>query len=122
MENRVLPVVGDFGGTHALRSVADDMRGRGATLGVFYTSNVEQYLFDGKKHQAFVSSIRAMPHDDESRIVRVWFDQSPPARAHHPKHRTTQLAVPVNDFLDRAARAPFRSYAEVVASSRSATP
>lgn len=112
MENRVLPIVGDFGGAHALKAVGEDMRARKLALGVFYTSNVEQYLFDGRKHGAFVASVAAMPHDDASRIVRVWFDQGRP----HPaqgKHRTTQLSIPVNVFLERAAQKPFKSYWEV---------
>lgn len=111
-ENRVLPIVGDFGGTHALKAVGEDMRARKVSLGVFYTSNVEQYLFDGRKYGAFVSSVASMPHDETSRIVRVWFDQG---RAHpaQGKHRTTQLTIPVNVFLERAAQKPFKSYWEV---------
>ena len=53
-----------------------------------------------------------MPRDDESRFVRVWFDQGkeyPP-----PRHRTSQRTVPVNAFLARAKERPFKSYAEVV--------
>ena len=116
MENRVLPIVGDFGGAHALKAVGEDMRARKLSLGVFYTSNVEQYLFDGRKHGAFVDSVGAMPHDDASRIVRVWFDQGRP----HPaqgRHRTTQLSIPVDVFLERAAQKPFRSYWEVATQS-----
>jgi hypothetical protein len=120
MENRVLPLTGDFGGTHALRAAADDMRGRGLTLGVFYGSNVEQYLFDGKKHPALITSITSMPRDDESRIVRVWFDQGAPPKAQHPRRRTTQLTIPVNVFLERASKKPFKTYAEVVQHAREA--
>ena len=114
LENRVVPVVGDLGGTHALRAVGEDMRARGLTLGVFYASNVEQYLFEPKKHGTFAKSVAAMPHDDASRLVRVWFD----AGRRHPEqregHRTTQLAAPVDAFVARAEHRPFRSYWEVV--------
>jgi hypothetical protein len=114
VENRVLPVVGDFAGAHALRAVGEDIRDRGLSLGVFYASNVEQYLFDGRKHAAFVASLASMPRDDDTRIVRVWFDQGRPHPAQHPKHRTTQVTIPVRLFLERAATKPFRSYWEVV--------
>lgn len=117
VENRVLPIVGDFGGAHALRAVAEDMRARGLLLGVFYTSNVEQYLFDARKHGAFVASVASMPRDDESRIVRVWFDQGKPHPAQRVKHRTTQLTIPANAFLARTKTKPFRSYWEVVTQS-----
>jgi hypothetical protein len=114
LENRVIPVVGDFGGKHALRAVAEDMRARGTTLGVFYTSNVEQYLFEQKTYGAFVESVRAMPRDDESLIVRVWFDAGKPHPAQHPGLRTTQLSIRANTFLARAAKKPFLYYWDVV--------
>jgi hypothetical protein len=115
MENRVLPIVGDFGGARALRAVGEDMRERGLVLGVLYASNVEQYLFNGPRdvrHAAFVASIRSMPRDDASRLVRVWFDPKPDP-TQHPTHRTTQLTIPVNTFLARAAEKPFKNYREV---------
>jgi hypothetical protein len=114
VENRVIPVVGDFGGKHALRAVAEDMRARGVTLGVFYTSNVEQYLFEQKTYGAFVESVRAMPRDDDSLMVRVWFDAGKPHRAQRPGLRTTQLTIPANAFLARAAKKPFLYYWDVV--------
>jgi hypothetical protein len=114
VENRVIPVVGDFGGNHALRAVAEDMRGRGLTLGVFYTSNVEQYLFAQKTYGAFVDSVRAMPRDGESLMVRVWFDAGKPHPAQRPGLRTTQLTLPANAFLARAAKHPFLYYWDVV--------
>ena len=114
LENRVVPVVGDFGGKHALRAVAEDMRARDVPLGVFYTSNVEQYLFEQKTYGAFVDSVRAMPRDDESLIVRVWFDAGKPHPAQRPGHRTTQLTIPASTFLTRATRKPFQFYWDVV--------
>lgn len=116
VDNRVLPVVGDFGGTHALRAVGEDMRARGQKLGVFYTSNVEQYLLEGTKrtYGAFVESVTSMPRDDASRIVRVWFDQGHAHPAQQKGHRTTQLTVPIDAWLARQATKPARSYWDVV--------
>ena len=114
LENRVLPIVGDFGGERALRSVAGDMRARGLLLGAFYTSNVEQYLFDAHSYSLFVASVTAMPRDDASLLVRVWFDQGRAHPAQRPGHRTAQLSIPANVFLARAEKTPFRSYWEVV--------
>src|SRR5579863_218053 len=44
-DNRIVPIVGDFAGPRALRSVGAYLAEHGATVSVFYTSNVEQYLF-----------------------------------------------------------------------------
>lgn len=114
LENRVLPVVGDFGGTHALRAVGEDMRSRGLTLGVLYASNVEQYLFEQRKHGTFVESVAAMPHDDASRLVHVWFDAGKRHPAQREGHRTTELAVSLDAFVTRGQRRPYRSFWEVV--------
>lgn len=111
LENRVLPIVGDFGGKQALPAVGADMRERGLVLGVFYTSNVEQYLFDQKKHGTFVASVEAMPRDGESRIVRVWFDQGRPHPDQRPKIRTTQIVMRAGAFVRDA---PYKSYWELV--------
>jgi hypothetical protein len=114
LENRVLPIVGDFGGKHALNAVAADMRARELVLGAFYTSNVEQYLFDARSYKTFALSVKAMPRDDASLIVRVWFDTGRAHPAQRPGHRTTQIAIPANTFLARAEKRPFSTYWDVV--------
>lgn len=113
--NRIVPVVGDFAGKRALRGIAEDVRERKLVLGVFYTSNVEQYLFEGGVYGEFVDNVRAFPTDDHSRFVRVWFDQG---RAHPDQregHRTTSVAMPVEAFLARHGEKPFRTYWHVMA-------
>lgn len=121
-ENRVIPVVGDFGGAHALAAVAADMRARGLRLGVFYASNVEPYLFDAGTYARFVANVAAMPRDDASLLVRVWFDEG---RAHPRQrggHKTTTLAFALDVFLERARERPYGSYWEVVNDDRAVLP
>ena len=112
--NRVVPVTGDFGGRHALAEVAADMRARGLLLGAFYTSNVEQYLFDQHTYGAFVESVRAMPRDDASLLVRVWFDQGRRHPRQRPGRRTTSLVMGAGAFLAGATAKPYGSYWDVV--------
>ena len=114
LENRVLPIVGDFGGKHALLAIADDMVARGLLLGAFYTSNVEQYLFDAHTYPNFIASVKAMPRDDASLLVRVWFDQGKPHPLQKPGQRTTQLTMSADDFVVRAEGKGFASYWDVV--------
>jgi hypothetical protein len=45
-KNLLIPVVGDFGGPRAVRAVGQYLRDHSATVGAYYTSNVEQYLFN----------------------------------------------------------------------------
>ena len=41
---RIVPIVGDFAGDHALPQLASYLKSEGRTVSVFYVSNVEQYL------------------------------------------------------------------------------
>ena len=113
-ENRIVPVVGDFAGARALRGIGKDMSERKLVLGVFYTSNVEQYLFEGGVYADFIGNVRALPIDEHSRFIRVWFNQG---RAHPEErkgHRTTSLAMPAQAFLARHGEKPFRTYWHVM--------
>ena len=55
--NLVVPVVGDFGGPRAIRTIAAYLHGQGATVGAFYLSNVEQYLVQDGKWDAFCRNV-----------------------------------------------------------------
>ncbi len=68
--NMVIPVVGDFGGPKALRWVGTYLRARQATVSAFYLSNVEQYLVQDGKWQAFCASVATMPIDATSTFIR----------------------------------------------------
>jgi hypothetical protein len=111
--NRVVPVVGDFLGDKALEGAGDDMRRRGLKLGVFYTSNVEQYLWPQKSYQRFIDNVKSFPADGSSRVLRVWFDQGKTHPSQRKGHRTTSLIVPLGAFLERWEKRPYRGYWEV---------
>lgn len=114
LENRVVPVVGDFCGDRALKTAARDAADRGLKLGAFYASNVEQYLFQAKCYGRFVDNVRAFPADDTSLFVRVWFDQGRRHPAQRRGHRTTTVVAPVAASLERWDRGATRSYWKVV--------
>lgn len=117
-ENRVVPLVADFGGDRAFPAMGDEMRRRGLTLRVLYASNVEQYLLEapprgGPRWAAWLRNVRALPLDGRSAFVRVYFDQGKPHPRQRPGHRTTSLVAPIAPFLERAAATPFRSFFDV---------
>ncbi|HKW00930.1 MAG TPA: hypothetical protein VJN96_13980, partial [Vicinamibacterales bacterium] len=68
--NLVVPVVGDFGGPKAIRAIATYLKARGATVGAFYLSNVEQYLYQDGKWDAFCRSVATLPLDPGSTFIR----------------------------------------------------
>jgi hypothetical protein len=69
--NMIVPVVGDFGGDKALRAVGDYVRAHEATVTVFYTSNVEQYLFqEANAWRKFLANVATFPIDGRSTFIR----------------------------------------------------
>lgn len=72
--NMIVPLVGDFAGPKALRSVARYLDLHHATVSVFYTSNVEQYLFRGDAWQRFYDNVGALPIDARSTFIRAYFN------------------------------------------------
>jgi hypothetical protein len=98
-ENRVIPVVGDLGGTTALRRMAAELRRRGLDVDCFYLSNVEFYLFGGERWQAFVDNVRAMPWSPNGVLIRSYANMWHPHPAHVPGYYMTSLVQPVRSFL-----------------------
>jgi len=68
--NLILPVVGDFGGTKAIRAVATYLKSIDAMVSAFYLSNVEQFLGQGGKWRNFCASAGSLPLDATSSFIR----------------------------------------------------
>ena len=69
-KNLIIPVVGNFAGPKALRAIGAWLRARGATVGAFYVSNVEQYLDQNGVWPAFCANVAALPLDRSSIFIR----------------------------------------------------
>jgi hypothetical protein len=68
--NLIVPVVGDFAGPKALRSVGRYLKDRGAVVGAFYLSNVEQYLGREGRLTIFCENVAALPLNETSSFIR----------------------------------------------------
>jgi hypothetical protein len=88
-ENRIVPLVGDFAGEKCLLGLAKHLEERGQKLGVFYVSNVEQYLLADGVWWKWRRNVAAFPVDGESLFVRAYLDQGKPHPQQLPGHRTT---------------------------------
>lgn len=70
-KNLLIPLVGDFAGPKTLHAVADYMSEHNALLSVFYTSNVEMYLFQqGNDWKQFYENVSALPFNSNSKFIR----------------------------------------------------
>jgi hypothetical protein len=70
--NLLVPVSGDFGGPKAIRAIGAWLKTQDATVSAFYVSNVEQYLFQDQKSQAFYENASTLPMDAKSVFIRPY--------------------------------------------------
>jgi hypothetical protein len=112
-KNLIIPVVGDFAGKKALRAVGDYLRKNGFTVTAFYTSNVEQYLFQNEVFSAFADNVRTLPINDRSLFIRSATGRFPhPARL--PGHRASTLLQQMSVFLKDFAEGRYQTYFDLV--------
>jgi hypothetical protein len=71
--NLIIPVVGNFAGTKALKAVAGYLGACRLTVAALYASNVEFYLFRNDEWRSFYSNMAALPVDSRSVLVRSAF-------------------------------------------------
>ena len=67
--NLLVPVVGNFGGPKAIRSVGKYVRDRGGLVSAFYLSNVEQYLTQQGLWYTFCGNFATLPLDESSTFI-----------------------------------------------------
>lgn len=109
-DNRVIPVVGDFAGKHALSAVAEELRRQQLAVGAFYVSNVEQYLLgDRRTWGAWANNLSALPTSDETVIIRAHLDQGRRHPAQLPGHRTTTVLQVLDERAQRSFSVPPKS-------------
>jgi hypothetical protein len=96
--NRVIPIVGDFAGPKALRALGRYLRDTGRVLSAFYLSNVESYLRQDEKWQAFCENVATMPFGEDSVFVRPTAVGAPLHAG--PSLRPTPLATPLGYIAD----------------------
>ena len=112
-KNLIIPVVGDFGGKKALAGVGDYLRKSGLTVTAFYTSNVEQFLFESGSFKAFVDNVRKLPTNERSLFIR-----SVSGRYSHPAqlsgHRLTTLLQQMTVFLKDFDEGRYQNYYNLI--------
>jgi hypothetical protein len=113
LEARLVPVVGDLAGDHALRAVGRFLRGRGETVSTFYTSNVEFYLLRSGRYDAFVENVRSLPITKESLLLRAYFDYGRPHPTSDGRERSTLVLQRIRSFLGLYDAGAYRDYWDV---------
>jgi hypothetical protein len=139
MRNLIVPIVGDFAGSRALRTVGEWVRARQAAITALYTSNVEQYLFqDDRSWTAYYDNVAALPTTTQSTFIRAHFPSpafvinsvlapggrrlrllpSPPSARAGPFIESYSLIDPVHDLLAAYRNGHIRTYRDVIERSK----
>ena len=113
VQGRVVPVVGDFAGPHALRSIGRFLEEQGERVSALYVSNVEFYLLRSGRFDSYVENVRALPLQNDSLFIRAYFDYGLSHPARLPGHRSTVLLQRVPRFLALYDTQAYRSYWDV---------
>jgi hypothetical protein len=96
LANRVIPVVGDLAGDHAVKKLGAVLRGMGLELTAFYASNVEFYLWREGTFPQWADNLEALPTTANAVIIRSYF---PNFGGRHPSaipgYWATQTLQPV---------------------------
>lgn len=68
--NMIVPIVGDFAGVKAIRTLGRYLKDHNATVTAFYLSNVEMYILPAGEWRNFCNNVAALPVDESSRFIR----------------------------------------------------
>jgi hypothetical protein len=108
-----VPLVGDFGGPKAIRTVGQYLRDHDAKVTAFYLSNVEQYLFQDSGWRRFYANVATLPIDDSSQFIRtVNGGNGRGFRSYGMRFQT--LLSPIGDVVDDFQKGQLRTYNEVI--------
>ena len=116
--NRIVPVVGDLAGPHALAAIGQEVRRRGWSVSALYASNVEDYLLRDGTFNAYARTVAGLPRAERSVIIRSYFGTGPggPHPDAVPGHASVQLLQRIEDFAAESRNGGYRSYRELVSS------
>ena len=113
-QNRIIPVVGDFAGTKALAAVARYLRGNGYKVSAFYTSNVEEYLYENKVFGRFAENVCRLPVSRRSVIIRAVRARWAPHSFWSPQDRITPFLQKIRTFCEDYKKDLFPDYFSLV--------
>ena len=125
LNNLIVPLVGDFAGEKALRTLGKYLKERNATVTAFYTSNVEQYLFQqADDWRRFFANVATLPLDAKSTFIRAVFNfagyRDPTSLT--PGPRSTTMLCPIVDLLKAVNDGRVQSYYDVIQLSTAPVP
>jgi len=114
LRNLIVPLTGDFAGPKAVRSAGEYVREHGGVVTVYYTSNVEQYLFQDGKWFDFEKNVATLPLDSTSTFIRAGHAGF---RGSFSGGMSSSVLQPIEELLDGVKDGQIQTYSDVLQSS-----
>ncbi len=113
-KNLIVPLVGDFSGPKALLAVGQYLKEHDATVTAFYTSNVEQYLFQSNKSwRRFYTNVAELPMDASSTFIRS-VNGAASTRARRAVNRFDSVLSSMTETVKAFQEGAIRYYFDVI--------
>ena len=121
--NLIVPLTGNFAGEKSIKAVGSWARARGLTIGAFYVSNVEQYLFQqGDDAKIFYQNVATLPLDGSSTFIRSYsmggYGGPSGIQLKQQSGRSAQLTSSIVDQLKAFDTGTLMAYWQVIQLSR----
>jgi hypothetical protein len=114
VNNLIIPVVGDFAGPKAIREVGRYLKSHGATVSVFYLSNVESYLFtEADVWVKFYVNVAILPSDANSLFLRSVMERTPTSEWTFG-FTSEELLCPIDKLMNVFSNGSIVSYQDVI--------
>jgi len=118
-KNLIVPLVGDFAGPKAIRTVARYLNDHQAMVSAFYLSNVEMYLLASPQWKSFCANVAALPVDQSSTFIRFLLGRYASVVSPNGFARRNVSAIsPMIDVLTGVAKGYPPSYYDLIHASR----
>jgi hypothetical protein len=112
--DRIIPVVGDLAGDHALTEIARYLDERNQRVSAFYASNVEFYLMMQRTFDEFAENMARLPIDGRSVIIRSLFARGDNHPQAVPGYYSTQLLQTIESLVSEYRTGGYGSYSDLV--------
>lgn len=118
--DRVIPVVGNVAGDHALLAIGELVAKQHMVVSTFYISNVEQYLIRDGGFQQFAENVKRLPRDRRSVMIRSFFGMGygyglgGPHPLNVTGHYSTQILQIMDAFAATYDSGAVRSYYDLI--------
>jgi hypothetical protein len=117
-KNLIVPIVGDFSGPKAIRTIAQYVKDHRARVSAFYVSNVEMYILASPQWKNYCRNVADLPLDASSMFIRFLIGPYARVAAGSFGARNMSVIGPMIDVKTAMVKGYPPSYYDLIHASR----